>query len=150
MTYLKCIFGFVLACYAAYGIRSVVTPPVVVTQCCPAPKPKPKVVSPEMSVVALANQERVKRGLQPLKVNQKMMADAERWSMVQAKTRMHHSRMGYAENVAFGQPTPYAVNQAWINSRGHRRNMLNPSHQNIGVGLAYSAGGRPYWTEVFN
>jgi uncharacterized protein YkwD len=142
-------FGLLLIVLAMAPASVPVLTPVV---CCPAPCPtkkKPTLKTPEMQVITLVNQERAKRGLSTLKPNPKMMADAEKWSAVQARTRMHHSRMGYAENVAYGQPNAFAVNQAWLNSRGHRRNMLNPSHEQIGVGLAYSSGGRPYWTEVF-
>lgn len=104
----------------------------------------------ENEVVRLVNAERAKRGLRPLSVNTKMMSDARSWSNNQAsRRRMYHSRMGYAENVAYGQPTPQAVVRDWMNSPGHRRNILNPNYTQIGVGMAYSGGGRPYWSQVF-
>lgn len=104
----------------------------------------------ENEVVRLVNQERQRRGLRPLSVNEKLMADARSWSNTQAsRSRMYHSRMGYAENVAYGQPTPQSVVRDWMNSPGHRRNILAPSRSQIGVGMAYSSGGRPYWTQVF-
>jgi uncharacterized protein YkwD len=58
--------------------------------------------------------------------------------------------MGYAENVAYGQSTPSEVVRTWMNSPGHRKNILASNRNTIGVGLAYSANGRPYWTQVFN
>ena len=50
------------------------------------------------------------------------------------------------ENIARGQATPQAVVNAWMNSAGHRANILNPSFTRIGVGFA--ANGR-YWTQMF-
>ena len=50
------------------------------------------------------------------------------------------------ENIAFGQRTPQEVMNAWMNSDGHRTNILNPSFTQIGVG--YAANGR-YWTQMF-
>lgn len=128
--------------------------PVKREEACAAP---PRVLAPvrkvignayERAVVDLVNRERTRRGLRPLKVNEKMMADARGWSATQAsRRRMFHSRMGYGENVAVGQPTPEAVMLAWMNSPGHRRNILNPSYSTIGVGQV--GNGSPYWTQVF-
>ena len=50
------------------------------------------------------------------------------------------------ENIAKGQRTPQAVVNAWINSSGHRANILNASYTKIGVG--YVADGN-YWTQMF-
>lgn len=56
------------------------------------------------------------------------------------------SYRGAAENIAKGQTTPQAVVNAWMNSSGHRANILNPSFTHIGVGFA--SGGN-YWTQMF-
>lgn len=50
------------------------------------------------------------------------------------------------ENIAYGQRTPAAVVNAWMNSSGHRANILNASYTQIGVG--YCASGN-YWTQMF-
>ncbi|MBQ7974249.1 MAG: SafA/ExsA family spore coat assembly protein [Clostridia bacterium] len=50
------------------------------------------------------------------------------------------------ENIAKGQSTPQAVVNAWMNSSGHRANILNSSYTHIGVG--YVASGK-YWTQMF-
>lgn len=50
------------------------------------------------------------------------------------------------ENIAKGQKTPAAVVNAWMNSSGHRANILNSSFTKIGVG--YVANGS-YWTQMF-
>jgi uncharacterized protein YkwD len=56
-----------------------------------------------------------------------------------------------AENVAGGQPTPESVIQTWLNSSGHRRNMLNPEYTEIGIGYATNSSSQytHYWTQVF-
>jgi uncharacterized protein YkwD len=53
------------------------------------------------------------------------------------------------ENIAYGQRTADEVHDAWMNSSGHRANILNPSFREFGAGLAYSASGRAYWVEEF-
>jgi uncharacterized protein YkwD len=67
------------------------------------------------------------------------------------------SRVG--ENIAAGQRTPEAVVQAWMNSEGHRKNILNCLYKDMGLGYYYDAsdsklpsGGGPYyhyWTQDF-
>ena len=51
-----------------------------------------------------------------------------------------------AENIARGYATPKAVVDGWMNSSGHRANILNPSFTHIGVG--YTSDGN-YWTQMF-
>jgi uncharacterized YkwD family protein/spore coat assembly protein SafA len=53
------------------------------------------------------------------------------------------------ENIAMGQQTPAAVVNSWMNSPGHRANILNPSYTQIGVGLAKNKNGTCYWTQMF-
>ena len=54
--------------------------------------------------------------------------------------------MTVGENVAYGQPTPAAVMIAWMNSPGHRANILHPDWTHIGMGVAKAT---PYWAQVF-
>jgi uncharacterized protein YkwD len=56
---------------------------------------------------------------------------------------------GWAENIARGYPTPSAVMDGWLNSPGHRANILNCSLRALGVGVVRSSGGRVYWTQDF-
>merc|ERR1712183_729577 len=53
-----------------------------------------------------------------------------------------------AENIAAGQQTVESVMSAWMNSSGHRANILGVSSKYFGLGLAYSSN-TPYWTQVF-
>lgn len=53
-----------------------------------------------------------------------------------------------AENIAYGQPNPAAVMDGWMNSSGHRANILNCELRTLGVGVAEGPGG-PWWTQLF-
>ncbi len=53
------------------------------------------------------------------------------------------------ENIAYGQKTPQAVMNDWMNSPGHRANILSPSYNQLGVGVAKKANGTYYWTQMF-
>ncbi|RAO26229.1 uncharacterized protein PSN13_06250 [Micromonospora saelicesensis] len=116
-------------------------------------------------VVDLVNAERAKAGCKALSIDDKLMTAAQRHSQDQADHQnMSHTgsdgsnagtrldRVGYTwrtygENVAWNQKTPAAVMDAWMNSSGHRANILNCAFTEIGVGIASSNG--PYWTQVF-
>ncbi|MCZ7439247.1 CAP domain-containing protein [Micromonospora sp. WMMC241] len=116
-------------------------------------------------VVDIVNQERAKAGCKALTVNSKLTLAAQRHSQDQADhKKMSHDgsdgsdvgqrldRVGYTwraygENVAWNQQSPAAVMDAWMNSEGHRANILNCSFTQIGVGVARSNG--PYWTQDF-
>ena len=53
------------------------------------------------------------------------------------------------ENIAMGQTSPEQVMNGWMNSEGHRKNILSPNFTQIGVGIAKNAEGRLYWTQQF-
>jgi uncharacterized YkwD family protein len=55
----------------------------------------------------------------------------------------------WGENIASGQKTPEAVVTAWMNSPGHRANILSTNFSNIGVGYATNSNGTAYWTQMF-
>jgi uncharacterized protein YkwD len=120
----------------------------------------------ENEVVEITNQERAAAGCGPVKVNTKLANAARLHSQDQAEhNNMSHTgsdgsspwqrsqRAGYAnaigENVAAGYRSPAAVMDGWMNSEGHRNNILNCSAKAIGVGLAYASNGTPYWTQMF-
>lgn len=115
-------------------------------------------------VVALVNAERAKHGLSALKVDAKVQQAA----LVRAKetaqsfshTRPNGSSFSTAlteagvsyrragENIAYGQSTPQQVMNAWMNSSGHRANILNENFTTIGVGYTV-INGTAYWTQLF-
>ena len=57
--------------------------------------------------------------------------------------------MGAGENIAWGQRSPEEVMNGWMNSSGHRANILNSSFKKIGVVYYVGANGRTYWTQLF-
>jgi uncharacterized protein YkwD len=53
------------------------------------------------------------------------------------------------ENIAYGQRTAAEVMNTWMNSAGHKANILSQTYTTIGVGVAKTAGGTLYWTQEF-
>ena len=53
------------------------------------------------------------------------------------------------ENIAQGQRSPEQVMSGWMNSKGHRENILNEKFTNISVGVYKGSNGRYYWTQMF-
>jgi uncharacterized YkwD family protein/spore coat assembly protein SafA len=121
----------------------------------------------ESEVVKLVNVERSKQGLQPLKENWQLSRVARYKSAdMAAKNYFSHTSPTYGspfrmmesfgikyssagENIAYGQKTPQQVMTAWMNSPGHRSNIMSPSYSQIGVGYATNKSGTPYWTQMF-
>jgi len=132
----------------------------------PPPAPTPPHVAAAQDVLALVNAERRARGLAPMVLDGRLQSIAQSHSVDQAARRtMSHTggdgstlrvrmdRSGFpwrsaGENVAYGYSTSTAVMNGWMNSSGHRANILG-SFTHLGVGLAYSSTGVPYWTQVF-
>ncbi|WP_397537920.1 CAP domain-containing protein [Rummeliibacillus pycnus] len=118
----------------------------------------------EQQVISLTNAERAKEGLPALQADTKLMQSAKAKSDDMAKNHyFDHTSPTYGspfdqmkslgisyksagENIAQGQKTPQEVVQAWMQSPGHRANIMNASYTHIGVG--FSANGN-YWTQQF-
>lgn len=121
----------------------------------------------EQKVVELVNIERQKNGLAPLKMDSAISNVARTKSKDMATnnyfahqsptygsagnmlTQFGINWSAWGENIAYGQRTPEAVVTAWMNSSGHRANILNTTFTKIGVGYATKADGTPYWTQMF-
>lgn len=54
-----------------------------------------------------------------------------------------------AENIARWHDTPEFVANRWLDSKGHRKNILNPSYTHTGIGLAQDKNGKNYWVQLF-
>lgn len=61
-----------------------------------------------------------------------------------------YSYRSFGENIAYGQRTPEEVVKAWMNSPGHKANILNKGYTNIGAGVAKDSNGRIYWVHMFS
>ncbi|EPY2291088.1 serine protease [Clostridium sporogenes] len=130
-------------------------------------KPDSSVAALEKEVVTLVNAERAKAGLPALKANAELsnVARLKSQDMINKKYFSHTSptygspfdmmkKFGIkysaaGENIASGYPTAKAVVDGWMNSPGHRANILSKSFTEIGVGLAKSSNGSYYWTQMF-
>ncbi|MFE2050499.1 CAP domain-containing protein [Streptomyces sp. NPDC059459] len=121
---------------------------------------------PEAQVLALVNEERAAAGCSPVTANDRLTRAADDYSDVMASSGvMSHtgpdgstmtSRVeaaGYqwstlGENIARGQADAASVMESWMNSSGHRANILNCSFRELGVGVHFGDGG-PWWTQNF-
>lgn len=118
----------------------------------------------EQQVIDLTNQEREKNGLSRLKLDSQVAEAAQAKSTDMAENNYFaHNSPTYgtpfnmlndfgveytaaAENIAAGQDSAEEVVQAWMNSEGHRKNILNKDVTHIGVG--YEENGK-HWTQLF-
>ncbi|MBN2580317.1 MAG: hypothetical protein JXB10_15110 [Pirellulales bacterium] len=104
----------------------------------------------EVSVISLTNQQRKKYGLSELKVDKELMRTARKHCGWMTRNRIfQHGNWGVAENIAMGQRDSGQVVGAWMNSSGHRANILNPRHRRIGVSAYRTKSGTIYWCQQF-
>lgn len=62
---------------------------------------------------------------------------------------MNISYQAAGENIAYGQRTPEAVMNAWMNSSGHRANIMSKNYNKLGVGCYIDSNNTVYWTQIF-
>jgi uncharacterized protein YkwD len=104
----------------------------------------------EANIVSYTNEERKRYGLAPLEVDKELMSTAREHASWMTRTRnMVHTWRSVAENIAMGQPHSSDVVQAWMNSSGHRANILNPGHRRIGVAAFRTESGTIFWCQQF-
>ena len=125
-----------------------------------------KLSEEEQGVLDLTNAERKAAGLPALKVNPKLFAAARGHSENMAKQdKLEHvldekapadrvKAGGYnfrvcGENIAWNSPTPAEALRIWMESPGHKANILNKDFTEIGIAVAKSEKGERYWTQVF-
>jgi uncharacterized protein YkwD len=139
--------------------------------------PAPAVADAVQSVLSNVNAARAKAGCGPLTLNGALMATAEAHARNMAEDDFfgHRDRSGKAfparvraqgyplslaaENIAAGQKTPDAAVQAWLDSPGHRKNIMNCRFRETGIAMVYQPDDRPlrgqsmplryYWVQVF-
>ncbi|WP_405805743.1 CAP domain-containing protein [Streptomyces sp. NBC_01187] len=119
----------------------------------------------EQEVLTLVNQERAKAGCQPVKANSDLaglaqdfsedMAGRGFFSHTDPDGRSPWDRAEAAgvsglggENIARGQANARSVMDSWMNSPGHKANILNCDYRTLGVGAHFAEGG-PWWTQDF-
>lgn len=116
-------------------------------------------------VVELVNEERAKAGL-PALVMDGVLTRAANVRAKEIKKSFSHTRpdgtgfssvlkeygisyRGSGENIAWGQKSPEEVVEGWMNSEGHRANIMNKNFKNIGVGYYQDERGVNYWVQLF-
>jgi len=133
---------------------------------------KPDFQIPETSseisqVINLTNKERAAQGLSPLKSDSQLnkLAQIKAEDMARngyfshtsptygsAFDMMNTYGISYktaGENIAKGQKNAHTVMDGWMNSSGHRENILNSFYSEIGVGYAVDSRGTTYWVQLF-
>lgn len=109
-----------------------------------------KLLAIEANIVSYTNDERARYGLPPLQVDPELMETArEQASWMTRSGRLMHTMRAVAENIAMGQPHSRDAVQSWMNSSGHRANILNAAHRLIGVAAFRTEGGTIYWCQQF-
>ena len=121
----------------------------------------------ERRVLDLVNEERAKNGLKPLVWSDELANVARKHSQDMATRnffshtnpdglspfdRIKNAGISYraaGENIAAGQTTPEAVMESWMNSSGHRANILNGNYTQLGVGCVKGGSYGIYWTQCF-
>lgn len=137
-----------------------------------APAPKQEAQTSEdkqfaAQVLDLVNQERQKAGLQPVQLDEQVAAVATKKSEdMRDKNYFSHDSPTYGspfdmlkqfgvnynsagENIAAGQRTPEEVMKAWMESPGHKANILSSNFTHLGVGVAKGGSYGVYWTQMF-
>lgn len=135
------------------------------------PSPTPSAPSSNLNTIIneiqrLTNLERSKTGAAALSINSLLNQAAQAHAVNMAQTgQFSHviNNIGpgeritatgyvwqtYGENIAYGYTSPESVMSGWMNSDGHRANILNANFTELGVGYATNSTGRPYWVQVF-
>ncbi len=120
----------------------------------------------EQQLLDLTNQSRANSGLPMLRMDPRLCRAARLHSAnmarlnsmshnLEGKSHQHRTmEAGYpsgmvAENICYSQGNPQAAINTWLNSSGHRANMLSNQYSDLGVGIGYSRNGQPYYTQVF-
>ncbi len=119
----------------------------------------------EDEVIEFTNKEREKKGLPALKKNDELMLAARKHALSMAShDDLSHNlggdpgkrikAAGYnwkacGENIAWNYSNAETVVSGWMNSSGHRRNILSTNFTEIGVGVALNEKGEPYYCQCF-
>lgn len=116
-------------------------------------------------ILKLVNEERAKAGLSALTLDMNITAAANvrakeirqsfshtrpnGSSFSTALTEQGVTYRGSGENIAWGHKSPEQVMNGWMNSDGHRANILNKNYRNLGVGYYQDENGVNYWVQLF-
>ena len=119
----------------------------------------------EKGILDWTNAQRKGAGLSELVANEKLTLAARAHSANMARySKLDHSlggsvgnrvrATGYGfsaagENIAWNSSSPSETVRMWMNSSGHRANIMNANYSELGIAVALNARGEPYWTQIF-
>lgn len=104
----------------------------------------------EARVVERTNVQRAQHGLPPLSVDPWLSTSARRHAAWMTNSRsLTHTSQSVGENIAMGQNSSAEVINSWMNSSGHRANILNPGYTRIGVAAFTTPDGTIFWCQQF-
>jgi uncharacterized protein YkwD len=127
------------------GLTTAMAPPQITDQ-----NPVPALHPIDARVIEKTNAQRVRHGLRPLMVDRRLLMSARRHAAWMTNRRsMTHTSQPVGENIAMGQRSSSEVMNSWMNSSGHRANILNPGYTRIGVAAYTTPGGTTYWCQQF-
>jgi uncharacterized protein YkwD len=122
--------------------------------------PGPRLAGIARQILDRVNAERRRAGLPAVAMRNRMLTEAHRWSQVMADDgRMRHRSdlasglpsgwRSIGENVAVGYGSASSVMDGWMNSPGHRANILGRDFTHVGIGVAADRDGRLFFTQIF-
>lgn len=104
----------------------------------------------EQQILEQTNAQRARYGLPPLAVDRGLLQSARTHTAWMTNNRsLQHTNKPVGENIAMGQRTTDEVVNDWMNSPGHRANILNGSYRRIGVAAYCTADGTIFWCQEF-
>lgn len=111
---------------------------------------RPDLHAIEARVIEKTNSQRARYGLPPLAVDPLLVKSARNHAAWMTNNRsMVHTTQPVGENIAMGQHSSGEVINAWMNSSGHRANILNPGYRRIGVAAYTTPEGTIFWCQQF-
>jgi uncharacterized protein YkwD len=105
----------------------------------------------ESGILAHTNAQRARYGLRPLMLDFGLLRSARRHAQWMSRNHtMQHTTAPVAENIAMGQQSPQDALNSWMNSSGHRANILNTGYTRIGVAAYRNSNGTTFWCQQFS
>ena len=104
----------------------------------------------ENHLIERTNSERTRRGLPALEIDLNLVKSARNHAAWMTRTHtLRHTGLAVAENIAMGQSNSAEAMHSWMNSSGHRANILSGGHRKIGVAAYTTPDGTIYWCQQF-
>jgi len=104
----------------------------------------------EERIVQKTNAERRRHGLAPLLIDGHLVRSARRHTAWMTRSRtLRHTTGDVGENIAMGQQSSHEAVRSWMNSSGHRANILSTGYRKIGVAAYTASDGTVYWCQQF-